>query len=499
MRRVGATQPISVSPVRQNRFDPIPLENYSLNHGASLKLTFYQADGGELNYSLVRNNDAFEVINLNYRNINLGAASEGKPFAFLDRGDNEPACTIVVNNNLVTIQNSSLHGMTWEEIAPAVQTIGLRPTVIDYKPLDIQSLAQHPTNPAKLVELQRSQQGNYAPGLNRPLDADNLPGGLVTCHLKPGQKAIVIGDLHDNLANLLAILNHYKDDLRSIVLVFASDFIHGEKLVIEVNNIKDLEKALAEAQKPGINITDAIGNLLLNPTVTSITVQGNHDQLYGNETSRLAKQIKLIHQKNEIPFPSKQAEEFRQALEGERGKDFAMNLNEFFFSLPVGIKIATDSRTIIVSHTPMIGRVAQATARQYLEARGIEPTIENMMIHARAMDKHLFGSGEDRGKSSRSVSASLQWSRLDSFTGSISTEELEETRAGFGQDALLVGGHTPNFHHQDANESAYLAAPGFVTLMSCYDNNLSVLEIDHTGQAIVVDLRGQSPLGGQSL
>ena len=468
-----------------------------------MKLRFFQANGGELAFNIIRRQNQFEVVNLSNA-IVIGEAKEGQPFSFLNRGDNEPACTLVVRRDhqnalSLTVQNSSLHGMEWEPLAAAGQTIGLQPVPVKVEPLPtVDALAKTPTDPKKLIEIQKNQRGNFAPGVERPLDCNDQPGGLVRMRLAPGQKAYVIGDLHDNLQNLAAFLAKYgREIVNGDLVVIAGDAIHSEDLVIKIADIHELEKAIARLQQPSIKITDVIGNLLQNRQNSVYYLQGNHDQLYGKESERIIKGADLQVGGTENRFPIAQAAAYCDAVVAERTLVFAQDLNEFFFRAPLGFSIETDAKTFVVAHSPIINTFAYNTAKSFLEKRGIAPTVPNMIINARAIDQELFGSGEDRNMSINSVSSSLQWSRLTAHGGGNTVDELEATRQGFGPNAILIGGHTRNGSQND--DAAYLAAPGFVTLMSFYKDSFSVLEIDHTGRAVVVDITGQSPLGGQAV
>lgn len=146
-------------------------------------------------------------------------------------------------------------------------------------------------------------------------DDEGLPGGLI--ELPKTVRPILIGDLHANLENLKAILDHENNrvDLESgrAALLFIGDSVHDDR----TGHMRETAGSIA--------ILDYILHLIVDFPRNVYYIRGNHDTF--NQQLR----------KSGIA----QGLEFRNAMVAEYGEETTAAVGRFFESLPVFI-IAQD-------------------------------------------------------------------------------------------------------------------------------------------------------------
>jgi len=159
-----------------------------------------------------------------------------------------------------------------------------------------------------LVEKAIEASGKW-PG--RLKDDEGNPGGLI--ELPDGLRPVIIGDLHANLDNLKAIIDHdgNRKDLEAgrVALLFIGDSVHDDR----TGHMRDTDGSIA--------ILDYILRLIVDYPRNVYYIRGNHDTF----DSRLRKS------------GIAQGMEFRDAMIALRGADFAAAVGRFFESLPVFI------------------------------------------------------------------------------------------------------------------------------------------------------------------
>jgi hypothetical protein len=142
-------------------------------------------------------------------------------------------------------------------------------------------------------------------------DDDGEPGGLI--ELPKDVRPIIIGDLHANLKNLLAIIDH--DGNRA-------DFEAGRASLILIGDaVHDDRTGYMRETKGSIDILDFIIRLIAEHPHNVYYIRGNHDTFdHRLRKSGIAQGI-----------------EFRDALVAAHGEDYAAAVGRFFESLPVFI------------------------------------------------------------------------------------------------------------------------------------------------------------------
>lgn len=163
-------------------------------------------------------------------------------------------------------------------------------------------------NGAALVERATELAGRW-PG--RLLNREGKPGGLV--ELPSNIRPIIIGDLHANLKNLIAILNHNENkadlDTGKAALLFIGDAVHDDRM----GHMKETDGS--------IDILDYILRLIVDYPKAVYYIRGNHDTF----DHRLRKS------------GIAQGLEFRDAMTARHGEGYTAAVGKFFESLPVFI------------------------------------------------------------------------------------------------------------------------------------------------------------------
>ncbi len=142
-------------------------------------------------------------------------------------------------------------------------------------------------------------------------DDEGHPGGLIEL---PGDlRPIIIGDLHANLKNLKAIINH-EDNMKDLeagraALLFIGDSVHDDR----TGHMRETDGSIA--------ILDFILRLIVDFPRNVYYIRGNHDTF----------DVRL--RKSGIA----QGIEFRDAMEVSHGAEFAAAIGHFFESLPIFI------------------------------------------------------------------------------------------------------------------------------------------------------------------
>ena len=179
---------------------------------------------------------------------------------------------------------------------------------VEDAPLPASGSAAIPTGSPELVERAIAVSAEW-PGRLR--DDEGAPGGLI--ELPRGIRTVVIGDLHANLENLIAILVHdgNKSDLDSgkAVFILVGDAVHDDR----TGHMRE--------QAGSIAILDYIFRLIVDHPKNVFYIRGNHDTF----DHRLRKS------------GIAQGLEFRDALTAAHGEAFVEAVGRFWDSLPVFI------------------------------------------------------------------------------------------------------------------------------------------------------------------
>jgi len=142
-------------------------------------------------------------------------------------------------------------------------------------------------------------------------DDEGLPGGLI--ELPENVRPIIVGDLHANLENLMAIIDHEgnKADLESgrAAILFIGDSVHDDR----TGHMRETAGS--------IKILDYIIRFIVDHPGNAYYIRGNHDTFdHRLRKSGIAQGI-----------------EFRDAMIVSHGEEFAAAVGRFFEALPVFI------------------------------------------------------------------------------------------------------------------------------------------------------------------
>jgi len=145
----------------------------------------------------------------------------------------------------------------------------------------------------------------------RLLDSGGQAGGLI--EFPPNLRPIIIGDLHANLDNLIAIIDHDGNredfDEERAALVFVGDVVHDDR----TGHMKEMANS--------VEILDYILRLFVEHPRTVYYVRGNHDTF----DERLRKS------------GIAQGTEFKNALLASEGAEYVEAVQRFFDALPMFI------------------------------------------------------------------------------------------------------------------------------------------------------------------
>lgn len=145
----------------------------------------------------------------------------------------------------------------------------------------------------------------------RLLDSENRPGGLIDFPSK--LRPIIVGDLHANLDNLIAIIDHEhnREDLDEgkAALILVGDAVHDDR----TGHMKEMDGS--------IEILDYLLRLIVERPQNVYYIRGNHDTF----DERLRKS------------GIAQGLEFKNALLAREGAEYVEAVDRFFLALPMFI------------------------------------------------------------------------------------------------------------------------------------------------------------------
>ncbi len=140
---------------------------------------------------------------------------------------------------------------------------------------------------------------------------EGKPGGLV--ELPPGIRPIIIGDLHANLKNLIAIIDHDGNradlDAGKAALLFIGDSVHDDR----IGHMKETDGS--------IDILDYILRLIVDYPKAVYYIRGNHDT-FDHRLRKSGIAQGLI---------------FRDAMTERHSEEYSEAVGRFFESLPMFI------------------------------------------------------------------------------------------------------------------------------------------------------------------
>ena len=491
-----------------------------------------------LRWGLANYAELFEGVPLVIRNMN------GDPkFNF-------KAMTLQVEKDKLSFQDSTSTGIYYRsDFRPMEQ--GVLNCISQTHPaitkIDLATLSSRAPNLEVTLGHMILQRGQFAPGLNRP-QSDNphpeaLPGKWIEIDSRK-TKVIVTADKHALLQNIELILNKYGQALLEgkAHLVIKGDFFHPEE-----GDRADMTTS-EQALRVLIN--------LINRFPHSVTYEaGNHDKVAGGGEALIIKmgdQGKIIPQGTlfRLELEAKYGSEFVQKLQkffeacpykaiitSSRGKVVAghtgaitmrmirrnipilpagdlrkMIINAGYLDVSLGLDtlenfwrslecLLTWGRPShldygVVDKTEIWMYVSNLDARTFYELRkALFENPQDQYLRIKPGNWELSGILDNfvqQGKITAAQKTGLLNVLLDPH---YSNRDLAEMRQELGlpPDTLVVTGHT----HSPNEDSAYEPAgmDHMITLMDSSGRS-SVLEIDD-GVISVVDLAGQSPLGGK--
>lgn len=180
------------------------------------------------------------------------------------------------------------------------------------KKLDGPALRE-PKRPASLEGIALVDKATETAGRwpGRLTDDEGKPGGLI--ELPKGQRPIIVGDLHANLSNLIAILDHDGNradlDAGKASVLFIGDSVHDDR----TGHMREMDGS--------IDILDYILRLIVEYPRNVYYIRGNHDTF----DHRLRKS------------GIAQGLEFRDAMTARHGEEYSAAVGRFFESLPMFI------------------------------------------------------------------------------------------------------------------------------------------------------------------
>jgi hypothetical protein len=243
---------------------------------------------------------------------------------------------------------------------------------------------------SKSIQLVRSARKTVLDYKVRPKDYSGRPGGLVK--LTSSAPPIIVGDLHANLANFKAILDHdnnySKIKKEQATLILLGDTVHNDM----PGTLKEMDSS--------ISMLDFVFELFKDLGTRLIYIRGNHDTF----DSQLIKSGIL------------QGLEFEKLLLRERGEEYVHEVREFFDVLPVFLI----AKNFIISHAgPVRGGADVET-----------------LINIREDDNKYL---------------QLQWNRVNEFRGTVPSnkeyneEDIKDTlkKLELPEDTYFIVGHNP--------------------------------------------------------
>lgn len=274
-------------------------------------------------------------------------------------------------------------------------------------------------------------------------------GALI--ELKPGEKAVLIGDLHGNVARLDEILRHYGPQLVAgqLSLVFLGDYIHSETAANAGNMAPSFEMlnaiiALKEAFPERVH-------LLL----------GNHDCLSRGDGVMVTKRGVI----QGIIFYSDVKESLlKRGLTEAQAREAIEGYQTFFDNLPLALVSRGSRYTTFAAHVPVVvGGAGLAEIAAARENGLINQLLWNSFAHANTGPGKHFGEAEVRRMS----------------------EKLALTRDP--QETLLVSGHVKgtSFCYRP-----FSGQPNFLVVHSNVDDFGVVLLINGHARPFALNVTG---------
>ncbi|MFH1874719.1 MAG: metallophosphoesterase [Pseudomonadota bacterium] len=278
--------------------------------------------------------------------------------------------------------------------------------------------------------------------------AAGQPSAIAQLHLRPGERVVLIGDIHGNHPNFRSILRRYQDQA-GVRLVSLGDVPHPAW-----GNLSEVD--------PSVDAMDLIIQARAEDPNRLIFLQGNHDEVSGGAEETFIKD------------GVRQGVVFRDALIAQRGEAYVRALQELYETSPLLLTVhnARGEGIAWAGHSPVVpGGAPQA---------------------------HLTGArytaGDPRYLFNMNLGGVLRWASPRGYERQEGLPVYEETdlglmrqALGLRNDALGVGGHTPG-----RGETSVYAPFGpdanHFNCMGCLPDQLQVVEVYEDGHYVIVDI-----------
>jgi tetratricopeptide (TPR) repeat protein len=277
-----------------------------------------------------------------------------------------------------------------------------------------------------------------------------FPDKLVKIPLKGGQRAVFVGDIHQNLENLRKIFDHYHEALKEgrVILVLLGDYPH-EAGISEETNLSSMTQSL--------ETLDYLLEQMGKYPAAILPFRGNHD--FADDFARGISKDDVF-----------QGEIFLRTAGSLRGKKYLSKVQEFFETLPwSGMLITGDNRRIFAAHSfPSSRDGARELAASINQ---LQASDRNAVPLPERITDYKLGSGLNP--------FNLLWGR-DFLEEDSPLMDIFQSASG-GMD-LLIFGHTFMRFADDAECYRFYEKDGnYGYILQSYLSALRVIEVGHGG------------------
>ncbi len=285
-----------------------------------------------------------------------------------------------------------------------------------------------------------------------------FPDKLVRIPLKLGQRAVFVGDIHQNLENLRRIFDHYQEALRQgkVILVFLGDYPH-EAGISEAINLSSMTQSL--------ETLDYLLEQMEKFPAAILPFRGNHD--FADDFARGISKDDVF-----------QGEIFLRTAGGLRGKKYLTKVQEFFDALPwAGLLITEGNKQIFAAHSFPNSR--DGTRELAESIKELAKSNRNAAPLPERITDYKLGSGLNP--------FNLLWGR-DFLEEDSPLMEIFQAASG-GMD-LLIFGHTFMRFADDAECYRFYEKDGkYGYILQSYLSALRVIEVKGDGSMKIESIR----------
>jgi|GEM_PF-2778884 len=285
-----------------------------------------------------------------------------------------------------------------------------------------------------------------------------FPDKLIKVPLKSGQRAVFVGDIHQNLENLRKIFDHYQEDLRQgrVILVFLGDYSH-EAGISEDTHLSSMTQSL--------ETIDYFLEQMEKYPAAILPFRGNHD--FADDFARGISKDDVF-----------QGEIFLRAAGTLRGKKYLTQLQKFFDALPwAGLLTTEGNKRIFAAHSLPNSR--DGIRELSTSIKELEASNRNATPLPERITDYKLGSGLNP--------FNMLWGR-DFLEEDSRLMEIFQTTSG-GMD-LLIFGHTFMRFAEDAECYRFYEKNGkYGYILQSYLSALRVIEVGADGSMMIEIIR----------